>query len=299
MTQTTGDNNELSTASRRAFSRRIVFSAILLTGAAVSGAMICLSDGPRLDPEAEQIAVRAAFNPFGALLVDLRSRMASAMAESEIVIASIAPTEARSGATSPADDADAREERTEAAQPSPPLAQQTAPLPPRRPSEFAFPLGREGFRAPARGVAARKTALSPAPADNRSLFEKFFGALQPTTSALAYAPSDTRLSDAWRASANPALRYEEGTAVYDIAGHTVYLPDGTRLEAHSGLGDKFDDPRFAHVRMRGVTPPHIYELTLREKPFHGVRAIRLTPVGGEGNIFGRVGLLAQIGRAHV
>jgi hypothetical protein len=26
------------------------------------------------------------------------------------------------------------------------------------------------------------------------------------------------------------------TAIYDIAAHTVYLPDGHRLEAHSGLG---------------------------------------------------------------
>jgi hypothetical protein len=299
MTQTTGDNNAFYTESRRAFSRRIVFSAVLLAGAAAFGAMICLRDGQSVDREADRIAIASAFNPFGALLVDLRSRMASSEEAAPVQIASIAPTEARSGATTTSSrEADAPDERTEiapppAAHPRPPMAQQTAPLPPRRPSEFAFPLGREGFRAPARGVAARKTALSPAPADNRSLFETFFGALQPTTSALAYAPSDTRLSDAWRASANPALRYEEGTAVYDISGHTVYLPDGTRLEAHSGLGDKFDDPRFAHVRMRGVTPPHVYDLTLREKPFHGVRAIRLTPIGGENNIFGRVGLLAH------
>src|ERR1019366_2639331 len=36
------------------------------------------------------------------------------------------------------------------------------------------------------------------------------------------------------------------TAVYDIAAHTVYLPNGQRLEAHSGLGDKLDDPRYVH-----------------------------------------------------
>ena len=45
--------------------------------------------------------------------------------------------------------------------------------------------------------------------------------------------------------------------------------------------------------MRGVTPPHTYDLTFRESLFHGVRAIRLTPVGGEGAIFGRAGLLAH------
>jgi hypothetical protein len=73
----------------------------------------------------------------------------------------------------------------------------------------------------------------------------------------------------------------------------VYMPDGTKLEAHSGLGEKLDDPRFVNVRMRGATPPHIYDLSLRESLFHGVQAIRLNPVGGEGKVFGRTGLLAH------
>ena len=33
------------------------------------------------------------------------------------------------------------------------------------------------------------------------------------------------------------------TAIYDITSHTVYLPNGRRLEAHSGLGGHMDDPR--------------------------------------------------------
>jgi len=82
------------------------------------------------------------------------------------------------------------------------------------------------------------------------------------------------------------------TAVYDIAARTVYLPNGDRLEAHSGLGDKLDDPRYVHVRMRGPTPPNVYELTLREQPFHGVRAIRLNPAD-DGKMFGRDGMLAH------
>ena len=45
--------------------------------------------------------------------------------------------------------------------------------------------------------------------------------------------------------------------------------------------------------MQGVTPPHIYELKPREALFHGVPALRLTPVGGEDKIFGRDGLLAH------
>ena len=81
-------------------------------------------------------------------------------------------------------------------------------------------------------------------------------------------------------------------AVYDISAHTVYLPNGDRLEAHSGLGDKLDDPRYVNVRMRGPTPPNVYELTMREQLFHGVRAIRLNPVD-DGKMFGRDGMLAH------
>jgi len=81
-------------------------------------------------------------------------------------------------------------------------------------------------------------------------------------------------------------------AVYDISASMVYLPNGDRLEAHSGFGNKRDDPRYAHVRNRGPTPPNIYDLTLREKLFHGVRAVRLNPIH-ENKMFGRDGMLAH------
>ena len=87
--------------------------------------------------------------------------------------------------------------------------------------------------------------------------------------------------------------YDRQTAVYDIAAHTVYMPDGTRLEAHSGLGSQLDDPNSARVRMRGVTPPHLYDLKPRETLFHGVPALRLNPIGGDEAIYGRSGLLAH------
>jgi hypothetical protein len=101
-------------------------------------------------------------------------------------------------------------------------------------------------------------------------------------------------------AAGPAKNREPGslrdidsvTAVYDIAAHTVYLPSGEQLEAHSGLGSRLDDPRYVHEHMKGPTPPNTYELIPREKPFHGVRALRLLPVGNQ-NIFGRRGLLAH------
>ncbi|KQT57376.1 MULTISPECIES: tlde1 domain-containing protein [unclassified Aureimonas] len=84
-----------------------------------------------------------------------------------------------------------------------------------------------------------------------------------------------------------------GTAVYDISASTVYLPNGERLEAHSGLGSLRDDVRYVHVKNRGPTPPHTYNLTMRESLFHGVAAIRLTPIGGERKIHNRNGLLAH------
>jgi Tlde1 domain len=88
-------------------------------------------------------------------------------------------------------------------------------------------------------------------------------------------------------------QYDRFTAVYDLTGHTVYLPDGERLEAHSGLGALKDDPAHVDEADRGATPPHVYDLTLREDLFHGVQALRLNPVGGASAIFGRAGLLAH------
>ena len=96
---------------------------------------------------------------------------------------------------------------------------------------------------------------------------------------------------------DPAIKLEQSarparTAIYDITAQVVYMPNGDRLEAHSGLGRKMDDPKHVHIRMHGATPPNTYKLTLREKLFHGVQAIRLNPIG-EGNMFGRAGILAH------
>jgi Protein of unknown function (DUF2778) len=82
------------------------------------------------------------------------------------------------------------------------------------------------------------------------------------------------------------------TAIYDIVAQRVYLPNGQRLEAHSGMGSYLDDPRYVSEKDRGPTPPNVYDLSLREESFHGVRAIRLIPVGS-GNMFGREGMLAH------
>lgn len=207
--------------------------------------------------------------------------------------------------------------------PEPPaarLAQQNAPLPVPRPSDLKAPPAdlkappadlkapaapeapRVAERQPSRRerLAAAAKATAPAPEDNRNFFEKIFGVQRSSGPALAYAaPEDDvvdrsrgrRLSPTLPSSAAPVTSAQ--TAIYDISAKTVYMPNGERLEAHSGLGDKMDDVRFAHVRMQGVTPPHVYDLTEREALFHGVRALRLNPVGGSGKIFGRAGLLAH------
>jgi hypothetical protein len=89
-----------------------------------------------------------------------------------------------------------------------------------------------------------------------------------------------------------ALGYDGQTAVYDITAHAVYLPNGAILEAHSGMGDLKDDPQHISVHMQGATPPATYDLKPRETAFHGVQALRMTPVEGS-EVYGRAGLLTH------
>lgn len=81
-------------------------------------------------------------------------------------------------------------------------------------------------------------------------------------------------------------------AVYDIKGQTVYMPSGERLEAHSGYGDGMDNLSYVSTRMIGPTPPNVYTLTMRERLFHGVEALRMRPAG-EGKMYGRDGFLTH------
>ncbi len=123
-----------------------------------------------------------------------------------------------------------------------------------------------------------------------------------TSLPLAYAPTDSVKASAVTKSAlrdlTPNASKPLGevvtsrTAIYDITSQTVYLPNGRRLEAHSGLGGHMDDPRYVNVRMKGPTPPNVYDLKLRESLFHGVRAIRLVPTDGS-KMYGRDGILAH------
>jgi len=170
-----------------------------------------------------------------------------------------------------------------------PPAQQVAqstPLPAPRPANALLQAAAQ------RGSFALASAESTPIAT--SAFEKLFGRRESQGPALAYAAPDGGVGNNGRSLPVDQGGARDGvTAVYDISAHTVYMPDGTRLEAHSGLREKLDDPRYVNVRMRGATPPHTYDLVPRESLFHGVQALRLVPVGGDGAVFGRSGLLAH------
>jgi hypothetical protein len=187
----------------------------------------------------------------------------------------------------------------------------TVPLPVRRPDAFRYEPRMQTARAATGRIATASTArasaeptrsvFSAAVTDNRNFLEKMFDlpGSAPSQSAssepaMAYAGLDSGAVDsAARRRVVPGPVSEPGVAVYDISAATVTLPSGEVLEAHSGLGVAQDNPDYVHVRMRGATPPGVYDLREREALFHGVRAIRLTPVGGSAAIHGRDGILAH------
>ncbi len=151
----------------------------------------------------------------------------------------------------------------------------------RPPSHLAEAVIPSAPPAALRRPVVRVAVAKPAP------LPKLFDTQAPA-SALGYASAE----DGDASLAGPSARYDRWTAVYDVAAHTVYLPSGARLEAHSGLGGMKDDPRSVRAVNRGATPPDLYQLAPVEQLFHGVEALRLNPVGGV-DPFGRTGLLAH------
>lgn len=157
---------------------------------------------------------------------------------------------------------------------APPVAASLAEAAPpsRLPDRAAAPAGRSG--KPAKAVLARRET-------------------RPVSAALGYArPDDPVDEPAARSALIPWPGTGRRVAVYDISAGLVHMPNGERLEAHSGRGRMRDNPSFSHVKMRGPTPPSTYRLSMREARFHGVEALRLTPVDGVAP-HGRVGLLAH------
>ena len=171
---------------------------------------------------------------------------------------------------------------------------QSAPLPLPRPPGLGVETTQLAQRPMGRPIerAARTPGAPAAVADGGSVIDKLFGIPQALKSVLSYAtPEDSQMNGGRIKLATPPWSSDRATAVYDISAHTVTLPNGATLEAHSGLGDRLDDPRHVHEPNRGATPPATYDLELRAQLFHGVQAIRLNPVSG--GVFGRTGLLAH------
>jgi hypothetical protein len=179
------------------------------------------------------------------------------------------------------------------------IVESEPPLPPIRPADVA-PRTVEAPASPPEVAAARPADAAPpnpppaadsTPAAVHRLTDATSRSIPPVASTSDNRGFLAKLFN-WTPTPDIASRYDKFTAVYDVSAHVVYMPDGTKIEAHSGLGDKLDDTRSFSERMKGPTPPHMYELTPREELFHGVSALRLNPVGG-GDLFGRAGLLAH------
>jgi hypothetical protein len=168
-----------------------------------------------------------------------------------------------------------------------PEEQNVEPAQPAPTVEAAIPLPR------ARPVLANLQPTGSDPAtvssDNRTMFEKLADLVPMRFTLASLTPGDGLFSERKDLS---ALGYDGQTAVYDISAQVVYLPNGTKLEAHSGLGSLMDNPAHINQRMVGATPPNVYDLKPREKLFHGVAALRMTPVG-ENEMHGRTGLLVH------
>jgi Protein of unknown function (DUF2778) len=168
-----------------------------------------------------------------------------------------------------------------------PEEQNAEPAQPAPTVEAAIPLPR------ARPVLANLQPTGSDPptvsSDNRTMFEKLADLVPMRFTLASLTPGDGLFSERKDLS---ALGYDGQTAVYDISAQVVYLPNGTKLEAHSGLGSLMDNPAHINQRMVGATPPNVYDLKPREKLFHGVAALRMTPVG-ENEMHGRTGLLVH------
>lgn len=134
-----------------------------------------------------------------------------------------------------------------------------------------------------------RAEIPPARTENRTLLEKLSDLLPGRVTLASLAPDGGLFS---KKPDLASLGYDNITAVYDISAHAVYMPDGSKLEAHSGYGSLMDDPAHVDQQNIGATPPNVYDLKPREALFHGVQALRMIPVG-ENDTLGRSGLLAH------
>ena len=166
------------------------------------------------------------------------------------------------------------------------------PLPPSRPVQAQQEIARAPVEQPPQRAPQVGAKVEPKVAPKKQPKETPKAAPQLAMLTPPAPAAEKRVAPQSQNKAMTVPDPDSRTAVYDISARTVYMPNGDKLEAHSGLYDKLDDPRYVRVKMRGPTPPNVYDLTLREQLFHGVRAIRLNPVD-DNKMFGRDGMLAH------
>jgi hypothetical protein len=159
-------------------------------------------------------------------------------------------------------------------EPAPSSSVAAVPLPRSRPVEATLEL---------------RDSPAAAQADSRTLLQKLADLLPARVTLASLSPDGGLLNDGPDLT---SLGYDNLTAVYDIKARTVYMPNGLKLEAHSGFGSLMDDPGHVSERNVGATPPSVYDLKPRERLFHGVQALRMIPVDANGTL-GRSGLLAH------
>ena len=271
---------------------------------ATRSASDAVSDAFSAFPEAAPVATAAVITPqmfsdrFGAAVPQGIASNAAAGAPPLPKLADAAPRQVE---TKPAETAKVAEAPKKDVRPPMQLALANPNPSPKQPPAATPAQSAEG-NAPKSGFSLRamteraKAAVLSLSGERHSIQEKLWGKPENQDGGLlAYASADSNITATIGKDPTGGGRppYDTSTAVYDISAKAVYLPDGTKLEAHSGLGDNLDNPRSEKIKMRGVTPPHIYELKPREALFHGVPALRLNPVGGEDAIHGRNGLLAH------
>ena len=94
----------------------------------------------------------------------------------------------------------------------------------------AVPLPRS---RPVEATLESRSAPPTRQSDDRTFLQRISDLLPGHITLASLAPDGGLLSDGPDLA---ALGYDNFTAVYDISAHAVYMPNGSKLEAHSGFG---------------------------------------------------------------
>src|SRR5690606_24242319 len=119
------------------------------------------------------------------------------------------------------------------------------------PQEGPLPVSRPENAAKALETMAVARLAKPAKPGRPAAAEE---AEEPETAVLAYARPDNPVKPSSKSVPWPDLGTRK-VAIYDITNGVVHMPNGTKLEAHSGIGKMRDNPKYTHVKMKGPTPP--------------------------------------------